>query len=116
MEEKCNACSNATRQELHDCLNNTKIENPDEFLYRIETARNRMYKMGEQFTDGYFGDMVLIALPPEDEFVRSTSFRDREISLEDIMPTMRNMYADLLSRPSSTPAFYGPRVGHACAR
>ena len=44
LEEKYNACSNATRQELYDSLNNTKLQrgqDPDEFLYRMETARNR---------------------------------------------------------------------------
>ena len=79
LEENYNACSNATRQELYDCLNNTKLQrgqDPDEFLYRMETARNRLYVMGEQITDGYFSDMILTALPPEYVLVRSTSFRD----------------------------------------
>ncbi|CAN0290502.1 unnamed protein product, partial [Scytosiphon promiscuus] len=113
LEEKYNASSNATRQELYDCLNSTKLQmgqDPDEFLYRMETARNRLYEMGEQITDGYFSDMILTALPPEYEFVRNTSFRDREFTLEDIMSTMRNMYADLLSRPSSTPSVAGRGV------
>ena len=46
LEENYNACSNATRQELHDCLNSTKSQrgqDPDEFLYNMETARNRLY-------------------------------------------------------------------------
>lgn len=60
--------------------------------------------MREQFTDGYFSEMTLTALPPEYKFVRKTinSFRDREF--EDAMSTMRNMYADLLSRPSTSVA------------
>lgn len=27
---------------------------PDEFLYHMETARNRLHEMEEQITDGYF--------------------------------------------------------------
>lgn len=44
LEEKDNACSNVTRQELHDCLNNTELQRgqePDEFLRHMEAARNR---------------------------------------------------------------------------
>lgn len=113
LEEKYNACSNATRQELLDCLNNTKLQRgqePDEFLHHMEAARNRLYEMREQITDEYFSEMILTALPPEYKFVRNTSFRDREFTLEDIMSTMRNMYADLLSCPSSTPSVAGRRV------
>ena len=66
--------------------------------------------MGEQITDGSFSDMILTALPPEYEFVQNTSFRGCEFTLEDITSTMRNIYADLLSRPSTTPSVAGRRV------
>ena len=48
LEKKHNASSNATRQKLYDCLNSTKLQrgqDPDEFLYRMKTARNRLYEM-----------------------------------------------------------------------
>ena len=113
LKEKYNACSNATRQELYDSLNNTNLhrgQDPDEFLYHLQTARNRLYEMGEQITHGYSSDVILTALPPVYEFVRNTSFRDREFTLESTMSTMRNMHADLLSRPSTTPSVAGRRV------
>lgn len=40
--DEYNACSNATRQELYDCLNNTNLQrdqDPDELLYNMETTR-----------------------------------------------------------------------------
>ena len=112
-EEKYNICSNATRQGLYDSLNNTNLQqgqDPDEFLYHMETARNRLYEMGDQITDGYFSDMILTVFPPEYEFVRNTSLRDREVTLKDIMSTMQNMYADFLSRPSTTSSVAGRGV------
>ena len=53
LDEKYNACSNATRQELYDCMNGTKLQgaqDPDEFLYRMETARNRLHVLQEDHT------------------------------------------------------------------
>ena len=41
LKEKYNACSNATRQELYDSLNNTNLhrgQDPDEFLYHLQTC------------------------------------------------------------------------------
>lgn len=45
LEEKYNACGNAPHQELYDCQNSTmrqRGQDPDEFLYHVETARNRL--------------------------------------------------------------------------
>ena len=113
LEEKYDAVSNATRQELYEELAKTKMkqdQDPDDFLYIMETARDRLHDMGEHITPERFGDLLLNALTPDYNFVRNTSFRDRDFGLEDIKSTMRNMYAYLLSRPSSTPSISGRGV------
>lgn len=46
MEQSYNTRRNATRQELHDSQNSINFQrgqDPDEFLYHLETARNLMY-------------------------------------------------------------------------
>lgn len=67
LDERKNTCSDVTRQELYVCLNSTARhwgQEPHEFLYHMETARNRQYEMGEHITDGYFSDIVITALTP----------------------------------------------------
>ena len=76
----------------------------------METARNRLHDMGEHISPDRFGDLILNAITPDYNFVRSTSLRDREFGLQDIKSTMRNIYADLLSRSSSTPSSAGRGV------
>lgn len=100
MEDKYDACSNATRQELDDCLHNTKLrrgQDPDEILFIMETTRNRLYEMGGQITDGYFSDMIIAALPPEYGFVRNTTAPGpAKCRCGHHVYTMRSMYADFL--------------------
>ncbi|CAN0372110.1 unnamed protein product, partial [Scytosiphon promiscuus] len=114
LEEKYDAVSNATRQELYEELTKTKMgqgQDPDTFLYILETARDRLHDMGEYISPERFGDLLrLNALTPDYDFVRNTSFIDREFGLEEINSTMRNMYADLLSRRSSTSSIAGRGV------
>ena len=83
---------------------------PDAFLYTMETARDRLHDMGEHISPKRFGDFILNALTPDYNFVRNTSIKDREFGLEDIKSTMRNIYADLLSRSSPTPSIAGRGV------
>ena len=76
----------------------------------METARTRLHDMGEHISPDRFGDLILNALTPDYNFERNTSFSDREFGLEDIKSTMRNIYADLLFRLSSTPSSAGRGV------
>ena len=76
----------------------------------METARTRLHDMGEHISPDRFGDLILNALTPDYNFGRNTSFSDREFGLEDIKSTMRNIYADLLFRLSSTPSSAGRGV------
>ena len=85
-------------------------QDPDDFLYIMETARALPDEMGEQISPDQFGDPVLNARIPDHNFVHNISFRNREFELEDVDATMRNMYADLLSRSSSTPSIAGRGV------
>ena len=73
----------------------------------METAGDRLHDMGEHISPDRFGVLTLNALTPDYNFARKTSFKDREFGLEDIKFTMRNMYADLLSRSSITPSIAG---------
>ena len=110
LEEKYNACSNATRQELYDSLGNTKLQrgqDPDEFLYHMETARNRL-------RDGGADHRRL--LQPHDPHCSSSGVRVRakhqlqRSQIQDFMTTIRNIYANLLSRPSTTSSVVGRGV------
>ena len=80
LQEKYDVVSNATHQELYDELAKTKMkqgQDRDDFLYIMETARDRLHDMGEHIFPDRFGDLVLDALTPDYNFVRNTSFRDR---------------------------------------
>ena len=47
----------------------------------METARDRLHDMGEHISPDRFSDLILNALTPDYNFVRDTSFRDREFGL-----------------------------------
>ena len=76
----------------------------------MEIAQDRLHDMGDHISPDRFGDLILNAFTPDYNFVRNTSFRDRQFGLEDIKFTMRNLYADLLSRSSNTPSIAGRGV------
>ena len=104
LEGKHDAVSNATRQELYDELAKTKMklgQDPDGFMYIMETARDRLHDMGEHISPDRFGDLIINVLTPDYNFARVTSFRDLEFGPEDTKSTMRNTYADFLSRSSA---------------
>ena len=52
-------------------------QDPDDFLYMIETARDRLHDMGENISPERFGGLILNALTHDHNFVRNTSFKDR---------------------------------------
>ena len=85
--QQYSAVSNATRQELYDELAKTKTkqgQDPDDVLYVMKTARERLHDMGEHILPiGSVTLVILNALAPDYNFVRNTSFRDREVGLED---------------------------------
>ena len=58
-------------------------QDPDDSLHIVEIARDRLQDMGEHISSDRLGDLVLNALTPDYIFVRNTSFRDREVGLED---------------------------------
>ena len=94
LEEKYDAVSNATRQELYDELAKTKMKqdhDPDDVLYIMETARDRLHDMGVHISPNRLGDLLLNALTPDYKFVRNTSCGDHEFGLADIKSTMHHI-------------------------
>ena len=64
LEGKHDAVSNATRQELYDELAKTKMklgQDPDGFMYIMETARDRLHDMGEHILP--IGSVTLYSTP-----------------------------------------------------
>ena len=54
--------------------------------------------MGQTVQDERYGDIVLQALPPEYERVRTASYERRDFGLDDIRRMVHTMYVDNLSR------------------
>ena len=112
-EDKFDAVSNDTRRELYNELAQTKVkegQDPDDPLYIVETARDRLRDMWEHISPDRFGARIHNAPTPDYNFVRNTSFRAREVGLRDIKSTVRYMYVDLLSRLSTKPSIAGRGV------
>lgn len=111
-EEKHHAVCNAIRQELYLKLTETKMgqgQDPDIFLYIMETARYHLYDMGKYNSPERFGGLLLNDQTPDYNFVPNTSFINREFGLKEIKSTVRNMHADLLSCRSGIPSIDGRR-------
>lgn len=116
MEDNYIACSNATRQELTKRL-------PEQRKAPTGAGLGRVPIQGDHpepsVRDGGADHRRLlrrrdshlyVTLRRTSSFVRNISFRDLEFSLEDIMSTMRSMYANLFSHSSSTRSVAGRGV------
>ena len=102
--EKCNGIPNTGRVASYEILHNSKLQpgqDPNTWLYAMDGARDRLHEHGEVITDQQLADRILKGLPDEYEYVRSCSYNQREVGLEDVKRTLRNIYADNLARSSS---------------
>ena len=64
----------------------------------MDRWRTRLERMGE-IVSGYRHEDVIIQAPPaEYDYVKSQSYRDRDIDLENIRRTINNIFIDNLSR------------------
>ena len=100
-------------------MNSTRVrlgQDPDEFLYELDTRRERLNAYGplEGPTGRQFEDIILQDLPPEYERIRTSHFEKPDFGIADIRRMMSAIYAANLSRSSSTTGIMGP--GAPCPR
>ena len=106
LAEKYDSFTKETRRACYEELTTNKMaqgEDPDDFFTKMEDLRERLKDMGEIVSDERFEDIILQAISNDYDYVRQTSFRVRDFGLKEIKTTMRNMYIDSLSRPSTKP-------------
>ena len=73
-------------------------QNPDDFLFVLEECRDLPAKMGQMVHDERYDEIILQALPPEYERVRTASYERRDFGLDDIRHMVHTMYVDNISR------------------
>ncbi|CAM9675499.1 unnamed protein product, partial [Sphacelaria rigidula] len=98
---KYDSYKKVTRRACYDELCNTEMQHgqdPENFFYKMDDLRARLHDTGEVVSDGRYEDIILHSITNYNNFVRQTSFRDRNYGLEEIKSTMRNMFIDNLSR------------------
>ena len=76
-------------------------QNPDDFLFVLEECRDLPAKMGQMVHDERYDEIILQALPPEYERVRTASYERRDFGLEESRHMVHTMYVDYLSRSLS---------------
>ena len=79
-------------------------QDPDEFLYELDTRRERLNACDppEGPADRQFEDIILQALPPEYERIRISHLEKPDFGIADIRRMMSAIYAANLARSSST--------------
>ena len=66
---------------------NTKMEpgqDPDDFFFVLDECCDLLEEMGQTVHDERYDDIILQALPPEYERVRTASYERRDYELDDI--------------------------------
>ena len=76
----------------------TPNQHPDEYLTQVFQQRDELEHISETFTEARILDIILEGLSDEYEPIRFVAERDPEISLKEIEITMRNMYANRITR------------------
>ena len=82
-------------------------QDPDEFLYELDTRREHLNACDRPAgpTDREFEDIILEALPPEYERIRTSHIKKPDIGIADIRRVTSAIYAANLARSSSTTGF-----------
>ena len=99
LTEKYNGDTKEARRACHERLVNTKMEpgqDPDDFV--LDECRDLLEEIGHTVHDERYEDIILQALPPEYERVRTASDERRDFGLDDIRHIIRTMYVDNRSR------------------
>ena len=73
-------------------------QDPDEYLTKVLQQRGELEHIGESFTEARITDLIQEGLSNEHEPIRLAFERDPEISLKRIRITIRNMYANGVTR------------------
>ena len=79
-------------------------QDPDEFLYELDTHRERLKTCDppEGSTDRQLENIILQALPPEYERIRTSHFEMPDFGIADIRRMMSAIHAANLARSRST--------------
>ena len=87
-------------------------QDPDEFLYELDTRRECLNACDppERPTDRQFEDIILHALPPEYERIRTSHLEMHDFGITDICRMMSAIYAANLAHSSSTTGIAGRGV------
>ena len=113
LEEKYNGHTKEARRAYHEKLHNSKKrsgDDPDNFLYIMDSFRERLEDMGQPVPDERYEDIILQALPAEYERVRTAIYKRRDFHLSDIRRMMSALCIDCLSRPNNSPLITGRGV------
>ena len=101
LDSKYNGHTKEARRACHEKLVNTKMEpgqDPDEFFFALDECRDLLEEMGQAVHDESYEDIILQALPPEYERMRTSSYERRDFGLDDIRYMVHTIYVDNLSR------------------
>ncbi|CAN0068573.1 unnamed protein product, partial [Laminaria digitata] len=95
LTEKYNGHTKEARRACHEKLVNTKMEpgqDPDDLCFVLDECRDLLEEMGQTVHDERYEDIILQALPPEYESVRTASYERRDFGLDDIRHMVHTMY------------------------
>ena len=104
LAKKYDSYTKETRRACYEDLLIHKIrhgEDPEDFFFKMEDLRVRLKDMGEVISHERFEGINLHAIARDYDYVRQTSFRERDFGLKEIKSTMRIMFIDSLSRSST---------------
>ena len=87
-------------------------QDPDNFLYELDTRRERLNACdpSEGSTDRQFEDIILEALLPENERIRTSHLKKPDFGIVDNRRMVSAVYAANLARSSSTTEIAGCRA------
>ena len=101
LAEKFGSYTKDTRRACYEDLTTHRMrhgKDPEDFFFKIEDLRVRLKDMGEVISAERFEDIILHTITTDYDYVRQTSFRERDFGLKEIKSTMRNMFINSLSR------------------
>ena len=105
LEKNYNSSTKEARRAYHEYLHNAKIksgDDPDDFLYTMDSYRERLKDMDQPVPDELYEDIILQAFPAVYERVRTASYKRRDFHLADIRRMMSALYIDCLSCPKNS--------------
>ena len=107
LRETFDGCLREALRAEHAKMNSARMspsQDSDEFLYELNTHRKRLNTCDppEGPADLQFENIILRALPPEYERIRTSHFEKPDVEIADIRRMMSAIYAANLARSSST--------------